>query len=950
MATMHHRDSPCKKGKELLGSSCARQRTEGEVERSVFNGGGRAAFHLSGRHIRETAGALHAASLCFRGESIRPHGCSSSGGRSRGSQLCHSFRRCGAFEDGKRSFGGIRGRVREFRGQWRQSGRGCHHENAEASRAWKARKGYAFRRAQREKEKEQESLCLAESGQIIKGNRQAGFGRAGAEELGRDLLGLGGAGYQRSGANANFEGAEGPQPQEADRENRRFRRKQQFRERFIWRRSCEAEGGRKGLTGLSSDLSIHETSATASCEALREGGRGTVGCDEFVPILTVRHESEAELGEAEDVDASPLRNLRSASDTAQWKNRSSSPSTDVASPKHPSVFAGQRQLEGCMAIDSFGRPTGETEVWWRSPGFGDHSQLCSSYGRSGEEKSHMAARSERGRSGQSKEDKRQRERKETRRRIPRVRREAVSSEPTRKPEGADTLLREIRLQHGSFARYYKIHQGFNLGTGDKTPIMNNGNFALFPSRLPWTSPPGKSRNRRGLNKSCVKEAFEWMHQLWALFNFLDSGSPCSSEAALSSVSRASRGEWTAHHESYARTMFSKLLCYCSHPRGTMERGTAQLQHLIEKIHASPYDSSIQLDAGTSGALEVNPSRVSLPDVAGVLDPAEHLDGKKLEFLCMPETIPTSCVSSADPPACHKVRDEDWEPLLRKLHKAQMITFIPRDQALKEGRKLIRGGLFAVPHKETSDRLINDRRPLNAREKKLGWCQLPAGPMLAQLILEKTESIRASGDDLSNYFYLIKHLEKWQPRNCFGKPIKGVVLRDLGLNPKVTYMATFRVLCMGDQNGVCIAQATHEAVLREAGCLEPQHTLVYGKPFPPHRTLEGLYIDDHLVFQVVNKKGCRDRPPEDDVRLVEASRQRYAELGLPRSEKKAFQKEYCFKAWGTCVDSKSGRVGASMSKLRQIEALTSPIISSGRITKKRSSETDRFVCSSFYASP
>ena len=58
----------------------------------------------------------------------------------------------------------------------------------------------------------------------------------------------------------------------------------------------------------------------------------------------------------------------------------------------------------------------------------------------------------------------------------------------------------------------------------------------------------------------------------------------------------------------------------------MERGTAQLQKLIERIHASPYDSSIQLNAETSGALEVNPSRVSLPEVAGVLDPAEHLDG------------------------------------------------------------------------------------------------------------------------------------------------------------------------------------------------------------------------------------------------------------------------------------------------------------------------------------
>ena len=157
---------------------------------------------------------------------------------------------------------------------------------------------------------------------------------------------------------------------------------------------------------------------------------------------------------------------------------------------------------------------------------------------------------------------------------------------------------------------------------------------------------------------------------------------------------------------------------------------------------------------------------------------------------MPLDIPTSCCNGDDPPACHKVKDEDWEGLLRKLHAAQMVTFLPKSQALKEGKKLIKGGLFAVPHKETSDRLINDRRPLNARENKLGWCELPAGPMLAQLILEETESVRASGDDLSNYFYLIKHLEEWQPRNCFGKEFKGELLQDLGLSPKETYVATF----------------------------------------------------------------------------------------------------------------------------------------------------------------
>ena len=106
-------------------------------------------------------------------------------------------------------------------------------------------------------------------------------------------------------------------------------------------------------------------------------------------------------------------------------------------------------------------------------------------------------------------------------------------------------------------------------------------------------------------------------------------------------------------------------------------------------------------------------------------------------------------------------------------------------------------------------------------------------------------------------------------------------------------------------------------------------------FPASRTLEGLYVDDHLFFQVVDKKQYRSRVENEDVKLLDASRQRYAELGLPRSSKKGFEKEYTFKAWGTCVDSASGRVGAPVEKLRQIEesiakinwSLRSPIYAS-----------------------
>ena len=424
--------------------------------------------------------------------------------------------------------------------------------------------------------------------------------------------------------------------------------------------------------------------------------------------------------------------------------------------------------------------------------------------------------------------------------------------------------------------------------------------------------------------------------LWSLLNFLDAGSPCNSVAAADAIRRGRNAVWSDQHERYARTMYAKVLRFVTHPKGTVGCSSSKLEQLIQSIKCSAYDTNISIDQVVTSAMEVNPDRISLPspDTAGVLDPALHLTGRRLkEFLAMPDDIPTACRTNQDNPACHKVLDKDWPTVLKKLYRANMITFLEKSQVVSEGRRLIKGGLFCVPHKEASDRLINDRRPANIREKRLNWCQLPSGPSLCQLILEQSQSVRASGDDLSNYFYLIKHLEAWQPRNAFGRPFRGALLPEAGLKPGALYLPAFKVLCMGDTNGVDIAQATHEALLKKVGCLRPHQTIVHGQVFPASNTLEGLYIDDHLTFQVVTKKKLRDRGILEDEIITKNARDRYDELNLPRSIKKSFDKCYNFKAWGTQVDSNLGIVSTPLEKLRSIEALTIALLEAGQASKK-----------------
>ena len=492
----------------------------------------------------------------------------------------------------------------------------------------------------------------------------------------------------------------------------------------------------------------------------------------------------------------------------------------------------------------------------------------------------------------------------------------------------------ISRQHGSFSRFMKLFSRPVERAGASTLIHNEiASTTLFPSKIPWCKPPSKSRVRRG-SRSQKRVAFEWLRALWGLCNFLEGGSPCSTAGAQHVADRASLVGWTAIHEDCALTMFKKLVKYVSHPRGTMERGTATLDQLIAKISLSRYDPAISFENGLSGALDVDPSRISLPEVAAIIDPRDHLSGERLQqFETMGDWVPNSYPAIFDPKPCHKVALSDWPPWLKKLHSAKMIEFLPIEDVLHDGHRIIKGGLFCVPHKSTSDRLINDRRPLNAREHRLNWCELPAGPMLTQLILEDNQSVRCSGDDLSNYFYLIKHLDCWLHRNGFGDPIVGHKLPGLGLEPHRKYLPAFRVVCMGDTNGVDIAQGTHEAVLVGAGCLQAHQKLVYGKMFPASDTLEGLYIDDHLVFQVVPTKKLRQRNKAPDDHLIEASRSRYRELGLPTSEKKAINKSYDFKAWGTALNSQSGRVGSPVEKLKQIEQLACLLLKEGFASKK-----------------
>ena len=355
----------------------------------------------------------------------------------------------------------------------------------------------------------------------------------------------------------------------------------------------------------------------------------------------------------------------------------------------------------------------------------------------------------------------------------------------------------------------------------------------------------------------------------------------------------------------------------------LSRGILKLDELIKKVKASQYGGINLASSLSNVAKDVKPERMSLPATAGIIDPKDFLKGHHLKsFKNMARDVPLLDTPPNPTKGCFKVKDHDLIAVYHKLLDSGVAVLLHESQGVRdeEGR-MITGGLFAVDHKTNSDRIILDRRPFNELEKRLVWAKLPHGCLLTQLIVPKGCSVRGSGDDLSNYFYLLQHEPSWLPRNAIGKSFDGRGFEAYGGVPGESYVLSFKVVAMGDLNAVDISQQVHLEVLRDAGCMQDHEVLAFKHTLPASHCYEGLYIDDHIVVQIVSSKKNRTKHTTyRDDKILEASRSQYAKHGIPVSQSKAFSREPRFVAWGTEVCNQSGRVGAPIVKLRHLSEL------------------------------
>ena len=162
-------------------------------------------------------------------------------------------------------------------------------------------------------------------------------------------------------------------------------------------------------------------------------------------------------------------------------------------------------------------------------------------------------------------------------------------------------------------------------------------------------------------------------------------------------------------------------------------------------------------------------------------------------------------------------------------------------AIREHRLL--STWFAIYYSSNKQRLINDRRRINATEMRLHRVVWPMGAQLGQLVVKPCEAVRGSLIDLVSYYWQLKN-EQAVHRNCVGRRWPGHLLSEFGARRDRHYFIGMRVLTMGNQNACEIAHQTHAGVLRAGGNLAPGRLIQHRKPLPHSKLIEGLIIDDY----------------------------------------------------------------------------------------------------------
>ena len=219
---------------------------------------------------------------------------------------------------------------------------------------------------------------------------------------------------------------------------------------------------------------------------------------------------------------------------------------------------------------------------------------------------------------------------------------------------------------GSFGRFWKLLKSSYQVHGSKrlgpmTPSRNQGEN-LFPSLLvvPEFTGESKSSRRRARRRDRLG-SWRYAEMMWAYFCFLDAGSPHKTSDQHRVLHRASQTPWTPMHSKYAGFLHDEINRYirlqCDNQ--PLSRGILKISELVKVISNSSCTNSPSVDKLARVAKNVEPSRMSLPAAAGIVDPRDFLKGHHLEtFDNLASCIPHGVEPAMATKGCFKVEPKE----------------------------------------------------------------------------------------------------------------------------------------------------------------------------------------------------------------------------------------------------------------------------------------------------
>lgn len=308
------------------------------------------------------------------------------------------------------------------------------------------------------------------------------------------------------------------------------------------------------------------------------------------------------------------------------------------------------------------------------------------------------------------------------------------------------------------------------------------------------------------------------------------------------------------------------------------------------------------------------------------NPLPYLDTPSQDVYARPLSMsipPKDYAGSVPHVRVHCSKDEKMK-LFHLLDHSRRLSLHPESQI----RPRYTSGLFSVVKSLEFDRLILDSRPPNILEIP---CQrfirsLASADSLCKIFIPQGHSLKSSGNDLRDFYYLFSVSDERCRRNALAGPICVEDAKQFScfreeLDCGEAIFGALSTLAMGDTQAVSLAQTCHLGMALQTGIATSENLLTLSGPPPRSSDMIGIIIDDFVALSICKNDHCTlgaatassDTSPSVGAQLSTDMQDFYKTVGLIPHEGKAFRDEISSSFWGADVDGALGTVRGSLKR-------------------------------------